>query len=172
MKSFLLDQCPSTPRRETKIHVVDLPVEVYWSWPPIMTWLDWSRLFPGFQNIEFLLCGISIFRHLCPNRVMEDPASSCYMTLALNVCLLHSVRLWPRPGGLLHEEWGISVHTGLPANAWHPLQRLRGFRGGGGGHCSGKDLPPGLLRLHHLQVRTLTAGEEKTQRWMDGWMDR
>lgn len=70
-----------------------------------------------------------------------------------NVCVLYSVRLWPSPGGLLHEEWRVSVHAGLPTHAWHPLQWLRGLCGGGSGHRSGKDLPPSLLRLHHLQVR-------------------
>lgn len=70
-----------------------------------------------------------------------------------NLCVPHSVWLRSSPGGLLYEEWGVSVHAGLPADARHPLQWLRGLCGGGSGHCSWQDLPPRLLRLHHLQVR-------------------
>lgn len=69
------------------------------------------------------------------------------------VCFSRSVRLRPRPGGVLHEEWRVSVHAGLPTHARHPLQWLRGLCGGGSGHRSGQDLPPRLFRLHHLQVR-------------------
>lgn len=64
-----------------------------------------------------------------------------------------SLWLRPRPGGLLHEEWRVSVHAGLPTHARHPLQWLRGLCGGRSGHRPGQDLPPRLLRLHHLQVR-------------------
>lgn len=70
-----------------------------------------------------------------------------------DVCVPYSVWLRSSPGGLLYEEWGVSVHAGLPADARHALQRLRGLCGGGSCHCSWQDLPPRLLRLHHLQVR-------------------
>lgn len=70
-----------------------------------------------------------------------------------DMCVPYSVWLWSSPGGLLYEEWGVSVHAGLPADARHPLQWLWGLCGGGGCHCSWQDLPPRLLRLHHLQVR-------------------
>lgn len=83
-----------------------------------------------------------------------------------NVCVPYSVWLWPRPGGVLHEEWGVSVHTGLPTHARHPLQWLWGLCGGGSGHCFGQDLPPCLLRLHHLQVRLIhfTLADKKLPR--------
>lgn len=83
-----------------------------------------------------------------------------------NVCVMYSVRLRPRPGGLLHEEWGISVHARLPTHARHPLQWLRGLRRGRSCHRPGKDLPSCLLRLHHLQVRRLLSHAFANVMWL------